>query len=127
MKTDKNSRTHSTTPGTSSHPEKALANRRHAKATSPKCERISYENWFAKYRPIQNHLDKNAPFYGCLFETYGKEVAFVRAQPVAKIWTLAEMDGKTFICEGFHFVNRLGYFITKVAAPKNRYFSIKID
>ena len=126
MKTDKNSRTQSTS-GTDTQTEQAVPNRKHTQAAFPKRVRISYENWLVKYHPIQNHLDTNAPFDGCMFETFGKEVEFVRAQPTAKIWTLLECDGKTFICEGFHFVNRIGYFITEVSYPSNRLFCIKAD
>ena len=62
-----------------------------------------------------------------MFETFGKEVEFVRAQRAQNIWTLLECDGKTFICEGFHYVNRIGYFITEVSYPSKRFFCIKAD
>jgi hypothetical protein len=128
MKTDKNSRTHSTTSGTLSHPdEQAVSDSNHAKVPLIKNVRMSYEKWLAKYCPITNHLDTNAAFDGCMFETFGLEIEFVRAQPASKVWTLVECDGKAFICEGYHFVNRLGYFVTEVAAPQDRNFSIKAD
>jgi hypothetical protein len=128
MKTDKNSRTHSTTSGTLSHPdEQAVSDSNHAKVPLIKNVRMSYEKWLAKYCPITNHLDINAAFDGCMFETFGVEIEFVRAMPASRVWTLVECDGKSFICEGYHFVNRLGYFVTEVAAPQDRYFSIKAD
>jgi len=89
--------------------------------------RITYEKWFEKYHPIKNPLDSNASFDGCMFETYGEELEFVCAQQPLTIWTLVDCDGKDRIAEGFHYVNRLGYFITEVEAPANRYFSIKAD
>ena len=85
MKTDKNSRTHSTTSGTLSHPdEQAVSDSNHVKVTLKKNARISYEKWLAKYRPITNHLDTDAAFDGCMFETFGVEIEFVRAQPAAQ-------------------------------------------
>jgi hypothetical protein len=62
-----------------------------------------------------------------MFEIYGAEVAFVRTQQADKTWTLVDCDGKCFICEGFHFVNRLGYFITEVPYPSNLIFCIRAD
>jgi len=89
--------------------------------------RITYERWLLKYRPIRNPFDSNASFDGCMFETYGADLQFVCAQHPRRIWTLVQCDGELRICEGFHFVNRIGYFITEVAAPEGRYFSIKAD
>ena len=128
MKTDKNSRTQSTTSGALSHPELAIPDSILALIPPPpKHARISYEKWLVKYRPIQNHLDKTAPYGRRLFGIRGKDLKFVRTQPYSKIWTLVEQDGKIVIRENFRWVNRLGYFITEVAAPQDRYFSIKAD
>jgi len=70
-----------------------------------------------RFRPIVNHIDPNAGFdfgYGsCLFETYGEEFAFVRAQNVAYVWTLVEADGVLYAESSLHFVNRLGYFVAE--------------
>jgi len=126
MKTDKNSRTIHPVRD-SAQPEQAFPDTNQSTPAVPKQERISYERWLAKYRPIKNHLDTNASFDGWMFETFGREVEFVRTQQAERIWTLVDCDGKSFICEGFHYVNRLGYFITEVAAPANRIFSIKAD
>jgi hypothetical protein len=94
---------------------------------SKKPARISYVKWLAKYRPVANPLDSKPSFDGCMFETYGEELRFVCAQHPRSIWTLLDCDGKMRIAEGLHYVNRLGYFITEVAAPENRHFSIKAD
>jgi hypothetical protein len=83
--------------------------------TSP--SQLSYEDWVERYRPIKNPVPANSAFDGTMFETFGKEHDFVRAQPTDKIWTLLEEDGTTWIASGYHFVNRLGYFITEEPAP----------
>ena len=70
--------------------------------------------WEAKYKPIKNHIagdydgdDK--------FETYGEELEFVRAQDPRAIWTLVDGDdGNLYIVNGYHFVNRINYFVTLV-------------
>lgn len=79
-----------------------------------KSKEDQYFEWVEKYRPIQNHIDTNAPFEGTMFETFGKEAEFVRCYPkYGKIWTLIETDGLQYIAAGYHHANRLGYFITE--------------
>jgi len=77
--------------------------------------------WQDKYRPQINHIDDNASWSddegGRMYETYGEELEYVRKQAQEnpkKVWTLLEADGKQYVCAGYHFVNRLGYFITEV-------------
>lgn len=45
-----------------------------------------------------------------------------------KVWTLVDGDnGHIYVTEGFHFVNRIGYFITEVAADPKDQYSIRAD
>lgn len=83
---------------------------------------LSEDAFATLFRPMANHLNPHASFdwgagYGTLFETYGEEVQYVRAQNSRKIWTLCSGDGGDFVTSGFHYVNRLGYFITEMAVP----------
>ena len=67
--------------------------------------------WTEKYKPIPNHFSKHED----MFETYGEELEFVRSQKDKHIWTLVEGDsGDLYIVDGYHFVNRLNYFITEL-------------
>lgn len=89
-------------------------------AVQPNCSDFS-----DKYNVIVNHIDTNAGFTGynydsedgCLFETFGEEIAFVlktHSENPKKIWTIIEGDnGEMYICAGYHIVNRIGYFITE--------------
>jgi hypothetical protein len=53
------------------------------------------------------------PFGGCMYETYGDELQYVREQPNKRTWTIVDTDGNhLLIIAGFHIVNRLGYLIT---------------
>jgi hypothetical protein len=89
---------------------------------------LSIEMWEEKYKPIKNHLDDNASFDGIMFETYGEELDFVKAQAPNTIWTYGEEDDKVFIQAGWHFVNRLGYFITEVPFDDDGIFiSLSVD
>jgi len=80
---------------------------------------MDYDEWFDTYKPIPNHIDKNASFsdgkYGYMFETYGDEVKYVQELIDDNvIWTYGDGDdGGTYIWNGYSFVNRIGYFITE--------------
>jgi hypothetical protein len=80
------------------------------------------EDEFNDQYPLQkNHLNPNASWAtdngpGCLFETFGEELEFVRRQDPATVWTVVDgEDGDLYIVNGFHFVNRIGYLVSTVA------------
>lgn len=76
-----------------------------------------------RFKLVPNHLNPNASWSygdgpGCLFETYGEELAFVRQQDPLTVWTLVDGDdGDMYVVSGFHFVNRIGYLISTVPVP----------
>ena len=93
---------------------------------------MTEDEWFATYKPVPNHIDKNASFgdgeQGYMFETYGEEIEFVKNSNTNHIWMYGEGDdGGTFIWSGWGFVNRLGYFITEVPFPPNTDIQIRIS
>lgn len=88
---------------------------------------MSEDEWEEKYKPIKNHLNENATWNGWLYETFGEEIEFVMTQPDLKIWTLYEGDGGMCIVSGYHWVNRLGYFITEVAFDLNDEVQVIVD
>lgn len=75
---------------------------------------MTYEEWADVYKPKINHLVKTETN---LFETYGIELGYVLStadyQPDT-VWTLVDGDEGTYIIDGYHLVNRIGYFITEV-------------
>lgn len=93
---------------------------------------LSEDDFVSKYRPIANHLDANASFdwgegYGTLFETFGDELVFVRSQPADTIWTLLTVDGYETVVNGYHFVNRLGYFICQMPVETGLSIEVPLD
>jgi hypothetical protein len=89
---------------------------------------ITLEEWDKTYKPINNHLDEHASFGGAMFETFGEELDFVRSHLDKFIWTYIDgEDDATYIVEGYHLVNRIGYFITEVPAPDGEFVSVVID
>lgn len=90
---------------------------------------IGEEEFVGHFRPLPNHLNDNASFDfgggGCVFETFGAELDYIRLQPADQIWTILDVDGELLIASGFHFVNRLGYILT--AKPWPAHTIIEVD
>jgi hypothetical protein len=80
-------------------------------------EREGTDEWLSRYTLVRNpnstpdDLDPAAS----MFETYGtdyQEVLRVKATRPRRIWTLCEEDGIGWVQAGWHYVNRIGYFIS---------------
>jgi hypothetical protein len=100
--------------------------------TMPDFIEMTFEEWEATYKPIFNHIDRNASFQdedgnGLMFETYGDEVEFVKSQSPDKIWMYGDGDdGGSYIWNGWHIVNRIGYFVTEVPCPPDTTIQIQV-
>ena len=97
----------------------------------PNLIQLTEDEWFKQFKPIPNHLDENASFndgeHGYMFETYGDEVEFVKSQDSNRIWTYSDGDdGGTYITDGYHVVNRIGYFVTAVPYDDKQYYQIQL-
>jgi len=87
---------------------------------------MDINEWEEKYKPITNHLDDNASLGGVMFETYGEELEFVRAQTNKNIWTYQDGDeGSLIITSGFRLIDRIGYVITEV--PWEEYEVVELN
>jgi hypothetical protein len=74
-----------------------------------------YQGWKAwedKFKPIKNHF-RNDPDEQ-MFETYGEEVEFVTKADNKYIWTYLQGDMSDLLVAGYHYVNRLGYYISSI-------------
>lgn len=82
----------------------------------PECDGVEYGTWeefVKKHQPIKTPITKDAPYDGCMFETFGEELEMVRKHASEQIFTLVDADGYTFVTPGYHLVNRLGYLLVK--------------
>lgn len=86
---------------------------------------IPFHQWCADYHPTLNHHQPDAPLDGRMFETFGEEHKTVQASASNRIWTLIETDGEMYIVSGWHFVNRLGYFVTE--KPWSQEIHVELD
>jgi len=83
---------------------------------------FTVEQWEETYKPVVNHINPEASWAtddanGIMFETYGDEIVHVVNQANADerfVWTWVDGDDGTYIINGYHHVNRIGYFITEV-------------
>lgn len=74
---------------------------------------------FEEHKPINNKFRPEEQ----MFETFGPELEFVKAQPENNVWTLMDDDdGNPVITTGFHVVNRIGYYVTEVPWTKHATF-----
>jgi hypothetical protein len=93
---------------------------------------MSEEEFDSKYPLLKNHLNPQASWVygdgpGCLFETYGEELDFVRQQDPATVWTLLDADdGGQYVVSGYHFVNRIGYLISTIPVPEGVDIEVRI-
>ena len=77
---------------------------------------MTYDYWETNFKPIKNKISKYADDDLIHFETYGEEVEFVKAQYAINpktIWTEVDGDEGSYIVAGYHFVNRIHYYITE--------------
>lgn len=93
---------------------------------------MSEDEFDDRYTLLVNHLNPNASWCigdapGCMFETYGEELEFVRKQDPRTVWTLVDGDdGDQYLTNGFHFVNRIGYLVSTVAVPEEIDIEVRI-
>jgi hypothetical protein len=78
------------------------------------------ERWERKYVPITNRVTDPDSTHD-LFETFGADLQFVLDADQDHVWTWVDGDEGTYIISGFHYVNRIAYFITERPAPSGGY------
>jgi len=103
-----------------------------------KFTKMTEDEFYKKYHPVKNHLNDNASFDGCMFETYGKEIDYIRKMNYIKemnsntdtnrkIWTIVEYEDNIYYLSGYHWVNRLGFLVTEEAVPEDIEIEVILD
>lgn len=88
---------------------------------------MNFEEWELMFKPIKNYIEEDSALDGCMFETYGKELDFVRNHSFYNVWTLVEGDKGLYIIEGYHVVNRMGYLITSNPWTEGVNYEVRLD
>lgn len=92
---------------------------------------IDEDRFIALFQPKRNPFNDSAGFDfgggGCLFETYGREWDHVRTADPATVWTIIDGDDGISIESGLHWVNRLGYVLTKRRVQTGSVVSVMLD
>ena len=94
---------------------------------------LSEDEFDRRYPLLANHLNPNASWgdgegSGCLFETYGEEVAFVGTQDPRTVWTLIDGDdGGLWVVSGMHFVNRIGYLVSTIPVRGDDLIEVQLE
>lgn len=94
---------------------------------------LTFDEWEEKFRPRVNIFSPNTGFcdengYGILFDTYGIENLFVQNHIHEKtVWTWIDADKGTYVVNGYHWVNRIGYFVTEVPYEDGSVYDIVVD
>jgi hypothetical protein len=101
-------------------------------------KRMTFEEWEKEFQPIENHISDNAGLGGLLFETYGDEVLFAVGvankeaeagdddKPTLHVWTYIDAEDETVIVDGWRYVNRIGYLITKKAPDPEHFYEVEM-
>ncbi len=87
---------------------------------------MSEKQFYRHFTPLANDLDMNASWDGCMYETFGAELFYVKRYDERHVWTIIECDdGQWYLSPGYHFINRIGYIITK--QPHDGVREVKIN
>jgi hypothetical protein len=91
---------------------------------------MTIDEWEEEFIPMENPFDTNASFNGAMFETFDVELGFVlgvNSTSSQKVWTYVDGDGGTYIVDGYHLVNRIGYFITQNARQDDQFYEVIVS
>ena len=94
------------------------------------CERsMRYEKWKREFQPIPNHLTANTAIDGCVFLPQGPDFEYVRRQPKLRVWSFIVCEDARkpvwLISEGFHFVNLMGYLVTRKEFDPTKIYDVR--
>jgi hypothetical protein len=87
---------------------------------------LTWKEFEEQFRPIKNHL-VNDPDQQ-MFETYGEELEFVLPKAEEyKVWTYLDGDECSLVISGYHFINRIGYYVCEVPYDEDTVYEIIVS
>lgn len=73
---------------------------------------MSKTKWFEEFKPVDG---------GSIFDGVSKDI-----NPLT-VWTIINCDGFESIESGYHFINRMGYYVTEIPRKENEEISVYED
>jgi hypothetical protein len=84
---------------------------------------LTWKEFEEQFKPIKNHFSSDPDQQ--MFETYGEEVEFVISKVEEnKVWTWADGDYCSYVSNGYHYVNRIGYYVCEVPYDEDTEYEI---
>jgi hypothetical protein len=83
--------------------------------------------WHEQFKPIYNPiaLAKHADNKDINFETFGADLEFVREHVDQNlVWTFSDGDMCSFISNGYHYVNRINYYVCSVPYDEDTIYEV---
>ena len=91
---------------------------------------LTWNEWEDKFKPVKNHISKYPDEHSTYdsFETYGAEVEFVQTKIDDRlVWTFGDGDMCTYLSNGYHYVNRISYYVCTVPYEENVEYQIIVS
>lgn len=73
---------------------------------------LTWSEFEVLFKPETNKFSKDPSQQ--MYETYGQELEHVQRFDPHYVWTYLDVEGGAGTYNGFHYVNRIGYFITEI-------------
>jgi hypothetical protein len=83
--------------------------------------------WHEQFKPIYNpiSLAKYQDSKDINFETYGEDLEFVKDNVEKNlVWTFSDGDLCSFISNGYHYVNRINYYVCSVPYDEDTIYEV---
>lgn len=83
--------------------------------------------WQEQFKPIPNPiaLAKFPDYIDINFETFGADLEFVREHVDQNlVWTFSDGDMCSFISNGYHYVNRINYYVCSVPYDEDTIYEV---
>ena len=81
---------------------------------------ITWSEFEEIYKPIKNKFDTDT----FAFDTHGEQGDFVAEQDPKYVWTEVDGEGGYYIINGYHYVNRIQYFVCENPSNIDKYLEV---
>jgi hypothetical protein len=91
---------------------------------------LTWDEWVEQFKPIKNTItqypEPDAEYSS--FETYGEEVEFVHSKVEDNlVWTFADGDMCSYLSNGYHYINRINYYVCTVPYDPDKTYEIIVS